>query len=329
MLGEAPAASALASRRASCIAIFSATLLASMPAHADSTLLFWAPRALEAVGATTFDEHGAPVGKSSFEVETDENGVRRMHVTMAIEGGGSNVSQATFAPVSEDADAPGRARGARPETEPDNTPETSETAKTLEASATSSTTDKPNAAQATGPGEASHVDQVALRLIEQRSQATTADGVVYPLLVIDHQHGRVSCYAGTDESGPAQHVDIPGEDRVVNVPMQLLFMPLVRGEVDTLRFQIAMCKPEPTVYQMIAVRDDPIVHDGREIIQIEYGPDLGKAVAWLASRLLPSFSFWFDAKSGEYLGHRMPLHREGPEVLLVRSGLTPTDLGAE
>ena len=57
--------------------------------------------------------------------------------------------------------------------------------------------------------------------------------------------------------------------------------------------------------------------------------DLGSTVAFFASRLLPSFSFWFDAKDGAYLGHRMPLHRKGPEVVLVRSGLTPRDLGVE
>jgi hypothetical protein len=242
---------------------------------------------LEPVGATTFDENGDAVGQSSFEVETEADGRRHMYVTMEIEGGGSNVSQATFVPASP----------------------------------TGPATDDSDTSEAK--------DEIPLRLIEQRSQATTADGVTFPLLVIDHEAGRVTCYPADEEDTTPQHVDIPDEDRVVNVPMQLLFMPLVRGEVDTLRFQIAMCKPEPTLYQMIAVRSKPIVRDGREIIQVKYGPDLGKTIAWFASRLLPSFAFWFDARDGEYLGHRMPLHREGPEVLLVRSGLTPPDLGVE
>ena len=69
--------------------------------------------------------------------------------------------------------------------------------------------------------------------------------------------------------------------------------------------------------------------DGRRILEIRYGPDLGKTVAWFASRLLPSFSFWFDADDGSYLGHRMPLHRKGPEITLVRQGLTPSQIGAE
>lgn len=250
-------------------------------------MMLWAPSVLEAVGATTFDENGDAVGQSSFEVETEADGRRHMYVKLAIEGGGSNVSEATFVPANPISPAAG------------------------------------------GPGATGAKDEIPLRLIEQRSQATTAEGVAFPLLVIDHEAGRVTCYPANESDATPQHVDIPDEDRVVNVPMQLLFMPLVRDEVDTLRFQIAMCKPEPTLYQMIAVRSKPIMRDGREIIQIKYGPDLGKTIAWFASRLLPSFAFWFDARDGEYLGHRMPLHREGPEVLLVRSGLTPPDLGVE
>ena len=94
-------------------------------------------------------------------------------------------------------------------------------------------------------------------------------------------------------------------------------------------FQIAACEDGPTLYDMIAVRGDTRTKRGRRVIEVEYGPDFGKAVAWLAARLLPSFSFWFDADSGAYLGHRMPLHRKGPEITLVRQGLTPPELGIE
>lgn len=172
-----------------------------------------------------------------------------------------------------------------------------------------------------GPGGAG-----GLRLIEQRSQATRADGSRLDLLVIDHVGRRASCTP--DQGGAAaRSIDLPDPDRVVNVPMQLLFQPLVRGEVEDLRFQIVLCGDGPQLQDMIAVRGPRFERDGREIVEVRYGPDLGKTVAFFASRLLPSFSFWFDAKDGEYLGHRMPLHRKGPEVVLVRSGLTPKDLG--
>lgn len=170
-------------------------------------------------------------------------------------------------------------------------------------------------------------DATTLRLLEERSQATTADGRLFPLLVIDHEAGRVSCYDGDSTDSAGRHVDLPSEDRVVNVPMQMLFVPLVRGEIDTVRFQIATCGDGPVLHDMIAVRGATRQHGDREVVEIEYGPDFGEALAWLASRLLPSFSFWFDASDGTYLGHRMPLHRKGPEIILVRQGLTPPELG--
>lgn len=176
-------------------------------------------------------------------------------------------------------------------------------------------------------GSAAGASAATLQLVEQRSQSTTADGRQLPLLVIDHRAGRVSCYPDATSEAGGRHVPIPDEDRIVNVPMQLFFLPLVRGETDALRFQIATCGDGPKVHSMIAVRDRTLTVDGRHVVEIEYGPDFGKAVAWLASRLLPSFSFWFDADDGAYLGHRMPLHREGPRVTLVRQGLTPRAIG--
>lgn len=263
------------------------TSLFATPIHAESAIMLYAARTLEAIGATTFDDSGNVVGQSSFELETEADGIRQMRVTLAIDDGGKNISQATLAPIDPLAAAAGALAGD---------------------------------ADASG---------VALRLVEERSQATRSDGISLPLLVIDHRRGRVSCYPADQDRSAGKHLDIPPDDRVVNVPMQLLFMPLVRGEVDTLRFQIATCVPGPVLHKMIAVRSPTIVRDGRDIVQIKYGPDFGKTVAWFASRLLPSFSFWFDASDASYLGHRMPIHREGPEVLLVRSGLAPPDLGVD
>ncbi|MBY0400425.1 hypothetical protein K2X89_09040, partial [Myxococcota bacterium] len=108
-----------------------------------------------------------------------------------------------------------------------------------------------------------------------------------------------------------------------------LFQPLVQGDVDEVRFQIVLCTGGPRVQDMIAVRGPRSTRDGREVLEVRYGPDFGSTVAFFASRVLPSFSFWFDAKDGAYLGHRMPLHSKGPEILLVRKGLSPGDLGVE
>ena len=171
--------------------------------------------------------------------------------------------------------------------------------------------------------------RVALQLIEERSLSTNAAGENFPLLIVDHAAKRVSCYPEGDATRPGRHLDLPDGDRLVNVPMQLLFLPLARGEIDFLRFEIATCGDGPAVHHMLAERGVPIERDGRRIVEIEYGPDVGKAVAWLAGGLLPSFSFWFDAHDGTYLGHRMPIHRKGPEVTLVRQGLTPPEIGID
>ena len=261
-------------------------------ALAESSVTLVAPDMLRAMGATTFDETGRAVGRSSFEVEPAESGAQTMRVLLSIDGGGSNVSEATLAPIAAAAAAGGRAGATA------------------------------NDGLLGGTG-------VALRLVEERSQSRSADGRTFPLLVIDHERRRVSCYPAGEPESAGRHTDIPEEDRVVNVPMQLLFLPLVRGEVDSVRFQIATCSDGPVLYDMIAVRGPTTERDGRRVVEVEYGPDFGKTVAWLASRLLPSFSFWFDAEDGSYLGHRMPLHRKGPEVTLVRQGLTPAEIGAD
>jgi hypothetical protein len=260
--------------------------IAPEPLRAESMVVLEAPGDLEDIRATTFDKKGHAVGNSSFEITTDEAGVHRMTVTMAVEGGGRNVSEAILAPIG------GAVTGSR------------------------------TGDQALVPGGPTR----AFRLVEEQSQATRADGVSLDFLVIDHAKGRVSCYPPDRDLTKGRHIDLPEDDRVVNVPMQLLFLPLVSGEVKAVRFQIALCRDGPVLYKMVAVRGPKSVRDEREIVEIRYGPDLGNAFAWLASRVLPKFSFWFDARDNSYLGHRMPLHRKGPEILLVRQGLTPLDI---
>ncbi len=241
------------------------------------------------IAATTFDPGGHAVGSASFTVETLAEGLRKMTVKLGVDAGGQNLSEVTLAPVSSG--PPGSA------------------------------------------GASAAPSAAGLRIVEERSQSTRADGVRLDLLVIDHMAGRASCIPDAGGEAKARTVDLPDRDRVVNVPMQLLFQPLVNGELDEIRFQIVLCTDGPKFQDMIAVRGPRFPshdgRDGREVVEIRYGPDFGKTVAYFASRLLPRFSFWFDAKDGAYLGHRMPLHSKGPDVVLVRSGLTPKDLGVE
>jgi len=63
------------------------------------------------------------------------------------------------------------------------------------------------------------------------------------------------------------------------------------------------------------------------IVEIEYKPELGPVLSVLARGFVPNLSFWFDANgSGTYLAHRMPLFSKGPEVTIVRDGLSPSIL---
>jgi hypothetical protein len=265
---------------------------------------------------------------------------------MAIEGGGHNISEALFAPVyapvptiapvenrPRSVDPMGASGGNTGLPSVSSAPSHSAAAlghaavrgDAAERGAASRTeTSKENIEANLGRGP-----MRGLRLLEQRSQATRADGNTLELLIIDHAAGHITCVPDGADPSEGERLDLPRSDRVVNVPMQLFFLPLVRGETDELRFQIAMCKDGPAFYEMIAVRGPRKVLGEREVLEIRYGPDFGKTIAFLASRLMPKFSFWFDAKTGGYLGHRMPLHRDGPEITLVRAGITPPAIGLD
>ena len=247
---------------------------ASRHAPAESKWLLESPADAKSIVASTFDESGHEVGRSTFELESAAFGVQHMKIELAVAQGGVNRSEATFVRVGHD-----------------------------------------------GP------EKDLLRLTAQRSQATRADGVSLDLLVIDHVEGRASCYASDEVDPVGRHIELPEDDRVVNVPLQLLFKPLARGEIDKLRFQFALCRSGPVIQNMLAVRGSRSRKGETGVIEIRFGPDFGETVAWFASRLLPSFSFWFDESEGDYLGHKMPLHRKGPTILLVRQGLLPPDLG--
>lgn len=273
--------------------------LVGVPAtlFAESSLLLQSPRELAAIDATTFDKRGHSIGESSFEISTEDTGNLHMTVTLAVKRGGISRSEAILAPVAG-ALFVGTPGGVRDET----------------------------------PATPSLAAPRTFRLLEERSQATRADGVRLDLLVIDHAAGHITCYPRDGDPNQVKQIDLPVPDRVANVPMQLLFLPLVSGEIDSLGFQIAVCGAGPVLYEMMAVRGPKHQHNGHnghDVIEIRYGPDLGNVVSWLASRLLPRLSMWFDANSGDYLGHRMPLYRKGPEVLLLRQGLTPLDIGID
>ena len=52
---------------------------------------------------------------------------------------------------------------------------------------------------------------------------------------------------------------------------------------------------------------------------------------WDAGLYEPAFLgdfVWFDTnRDGEYVGHRMPIYSQGPEILMIRNGVELPDLG--
>ena len=200
-------------------------------AQAESSVLLEPSADTPRIAAVTFDHSGTAVGESSFELEMLENGNQKMTVHMMIEGGGQNVSEAIFAPIPAAETTPtiAPAEKRRASVDPEGLSDDSSSLPSISSPPPSS----PLPSQ--GP-------IAGLRLVEQRSQSRRADGTLFELLVIDHIAGVMRCTP--DGAGPSQiqEMPLPKKDRVMNVPMQLFFLPLVRGEVDEARFQIAMCK---------------------------------------------------------------------------------------
>ena len=125
---------------------------------------------------------------------------------------------------------------------------------------------------------------------------------------------------------PAREVALPKHDRVANVPLNLLFLPLVQGQVDQIDFQLFLCRGGPRVLDFAAnIKGERRPPDADlRVVEVEYKPDLGSVLSVLARGFVPNLSFWFDANGGgTYLAHRMPLFSKGPEVTIVRDGLSP------
>lgn len=166
-----------------------------------------------------------------------------------------------------------------------------------------------------------------LRLLREQSLAHGADGQPMDLLLIDHVAGHGSC---TKDGGAGERraVALPDEDRVVNVPLNLLFLPLVQGTTERVEFQFFLCGGGARLMDFRAKlagepRGTGSGSGQHRIIEVTYGPDLGEMVSTFAQVLLPNLSFWFEADDrGTYLAHRMPLFSQGPEVMVVRDGLS-------
>jgi hypothetical protein len=171
----------------------------------------------------------------------------------------------------------------------------------------------------------------ALRLLRERSESFDEQGKSLGLMQIDHAGGKASCGPPQGSGDDVVHFDRPGKERITNVPLNLLFLPLLQGHVEQINFQLFLCRGGPRVLEFAATvkGERPPPSDDFRIVEIEYRPELGRFLSVLARGFVPNLSFWFDANgNGTYLAHRMPLFSKGPEVMIVRDGIAPSLLEA-
>ena len=64
-----------------------------------------------------------------------------------------------------------------------------------------------------------------------------------------------------------------------------------------------------------------------DAVEIRYRPALGSVVGFLAQAVVPDLRFWVDGPDkNRYVGHRMPLYSKGPEIWVLREGVSPGEL---
>ncbi len=158
-----------------------------------------------------------------------------------------------------------------------------------------------------------------VRLVREESSSLDAQGRPVGHLLVDHTAQLGTCTS--PDTGSVERVQLPPLDRIVNVPMNLFFLPLVRGEASSLKFQLFLCRDGARTMDFEAW-----VEDGAELgqgpVEVRYAPDGGDFWSVVARSFAPRLSFWFDpAEPHGWLGYRLPLYSGGPEVLVVREGV--------
>jgi hypothetical protein len=166
----------------------------------------------------------------------------------------------------------------------------------------------------------------ALRLVSQRSESFDESGASLGVLSIDHAQRVARCSAALGSGAAETTIELPLSDRVVNVPLNLLFQRLVTGEVTEIGFQVLLCRFGARLIDARAHVATPARARGG-LVEVRYQLDLGPLLTPMAAPFLPTLSFWFDADApGAWVAHRMPLFSQGPTVLVVRSGFSPERL---
>jgi hypothetical protein len=162
------------------------------------------------------------------------------------------------------------------------------------------------------------------RLLTQRSESFDESGASLGVLSIDHARRTAHCAAPPGSGDADAELELPALDQVVNVPLNLLFQQLVRGETEEVAFQFLLCRFGA---RLVDARAELAGAAKEGLVEVRTQLDLGPLLSSVAAPFLPTLSFWFDrAHPGTWVAHRMPLFSKGPTVLVVRSGVSPARL---
>jgi hypothetical protein len=169
-------------------------------------------------------------------------------------------------------------------------------------------------------------DGKSVRLVSERSESFDERGLSLGVLSIDHRRGTAQCGAPPGSDAADTEIPLPAADRVVNVPLNLLFEGLASGKTEEVAFQVLLCRFGARILDATARLASPQpTPDG--LVEVRTQLDLGPILSGVAAPFLPTLSFWFDrAHPGTWVAHRMPLFSRGPTVLVVRSGVSPSRL---
>jgi len=170
------------------------------------------------------------------------------------------------------------------------------------------------------------LDDGRLQLVSQSARTFDAHGVLTRAMDLDHVHARGRCRL---PSGEVRTIALPAQDRIANVPLNLLLRPLVTGAEQQVRFQTFVCGETVRIVDTEASRvGPPAGAQARSgLVEVRYRFDLGLGLSLLARPFLPRIRFWFDAqRPNVWVGYRLPLYSDGPTVLVLRNGVNPSQL---
>jgi hypothetical protein len=139
-------------------------------------------------------------------------------------------------------------------------------------------------------------------------------------LHVDHRRRVARC----EQAGAApREIALEDHDRIANVAMNLALRPLAAGDVDAVHFQMLLCEGWQPV---VGVEARAQGHADGEIVEMRLGFDLGSPlVSALITPFLPDIRVWMRPEPpNDWIAHRLPLHRGGPVIAIVREGTDPT-----